>query len=43
MLHLFTIHNNEVPMKEWSILAVEVSMAVTGIMMMCLMAFTALH
>ena len=30
-------------MKEWSILAVEVSMAVTGIMMICLMAITALH
>ncbi len=30
-------------MKEWSILAVEISMAATGIMMMCLMAFTALN
>lgn len=30
-------------MKEWSILAVEISMALTGIMMMCLMAFVALN
>jgi len=30
-------------MKEWSILAVELSMAVTGISMMCLMAFIALN
>lgn len=30
-------------MKAWSILAVEVSMALTGIMMMCLMAFIALN
>ena len=29
-------------MKEWSILAVEISMALTGICMMCLMAFIAL-
>jgi len=30
-------------MKEWSIVAVEVSMALTGIMMMGLMAFIALN
>jgi len=41
MLYMIQI-NGEGFMREWSIVAVEISMTITGILMMCLMALTAL-